>query len=154
MCQLGYINHLTQDSKQNKTHLTVLLLPTDMSKTMFEFPLSTTCTMLSCHFTCAIVHPHLSITAWIGCIQLLRQSKNVFKSQMKNEAHIKLKVWILTTRVAGIGCPLVTIKQCHIVNALIGRITAFPANTSSLCFDVAKGGDLTNFLSITENLLF
>lgn len=76
---------------------------------------------------------------------------NVFDEE---RGTFKVKSLILTTRVAGLGCPLVTMKKCHIVNALIGRSTAFPARTSSLCFDVAKGGDLTNLLSITDSLLF
>lgn len=60
---------------------------------------------------------------------------------MKNGAHLKINAWIPTTRVAGIVCPLVTMKQCLIVNALIGRSTAFPASTSQLCFDIAKVGE-------------
>jgi len=73
---------------------------------------------------------------------------------MKNEAHLKLKAWIPTPKVAGIACRLVTVKECHIVNVLIGRSTALLESTSLLCLGISKVGDLTNSLRITENLLF
>jgi len=72
---------------------------------------------------------------------------------MKTEAHLKLKAWIPTPRVAGIACRLVTMKEFHIVNALIGRSTAFLESSSQLCLGISKVGDLTNSLRIAENLL-
>ena len=54
---------------------------------------------------------------------------------MKNEAHLKLKAWIPTPRVVGIVCGLATMKQCHIVNASIGRSTAFLVHGPNNIFD-------------------